>query len=123
MQTKFGVFGSFSSLFSRKFDEISLSSWQNFASTEAKFRHSENWHTQNFARAKFPQTEISLAMETGCNDWIVVFAIHVHVIAQGEVFKIERSSILVIVKPKKWNENESFHTPLSLHFHIFKRRK
>ena len=56
MQTKFGVFRS---LFSQKFDEISprifvealanyvesneisLLSWQNFASTEAKFRLAE----------------------------------------------------------------------------------
>ena len=67
-------------------NEISLSSWRNFASTEAKFRflkfrHSENSHSRNFARAKIRLSEISLAMETGRNDWIVVFAVHVHVIA------------------------------------------
>ena len=67
-------------------NEISLSSWRNFASTEAKFRFlkirtRETSPGRKFALAKFPQSEISLAMETGRNDWIVVFAVHVHVIA------------------------------------------
>ena len=65
MQTKFGVFRS---LFSRKFDEIlprkrsrtfvksneiSLSSWQNFASTEAKFCFAEISSERKFATANF----------------------------------------------------------------------
>ena len=70
MQTKFGVFRS---LFSRKFDEISskrsrifvesneisLSSWRNCASTEAKFRFAEVSSERNFARAKIGSCEIS----------------------------------------------------------------
>ena len=58
-----------------KSNEISLSSWRNFASTEAKFRfaeissertsatakfrNSENSHSRNFARAKIRSCEIS----------------------------------------------------------------
>ena len=58
---------------------------QNFAVILAKFRfpkfrHSENSHSRNFAWAKIRFGEISLAMEAGCNNWIVVFAVHVHVI-------------------------------------------
>ena len=69
-------------------NEISLSSWRNFASTEAKFRlaeisRSENSQLRNFAiakirareispgrkfaAAKFPQSIILLAVEEGCN--------------------------------------------------------
>ena len=47
-------------------NEISQSSWRNFASTEAKFRfavisprNSENSHSRNFARAKIRSCEIS----------------------------------------------------------------
>ena len=91
MQTKFGVFRC---LFSRKFDEISPRNFvktlenlrqvkRNFASTEAKFRRSENWQLRNFAiakirareispgrkfaAAKFPQSETLVAVEEGCN--------------------------------------------------------
>ena len=46
-------------------NEISQSSWRNFASTEAKFRfavisprNSENSHSRNFARAKIRSCEI-----------------------------------------------------------------
>ena len=81
MQTKFGVFGS---LFSRKFDEISHPLKRNFVFRNfaiAKIRNRKTSPGRKFALAKFPQTEISLAMETDCNDWIVVFAVHVHVIA------------------------------------------
>ena len=39
-------------------NEILLSSWWNFASTEAKFCLSENSHPRNSARAKIPTREI-----------------------------------------------------------------
>ena len=89
MQTKFGVFVLCSRENSTKFhheisskrsrifvksNEISLSFWRNFASTEAKFRfaeisserrfatakfrNSENSRSRKFAAAKFPQSEI-----------------------------------------------------------------
>ena len=73
MQTKFGVFRS---LFSRKFDEISPRNFvkalanfrqvkRNFAIT--KIRAREISPGQKFAAAKFPQSEILLAVEEGCN--------------------------------------------------------
>ena len=62
MQTKFGVYRS---LFSRKFDEISLRNFvkapANFLSSQTKFRiHcSENSQLRNFAIAKIRAREIS----------------------------------------------------------------
>ena len=60
---------------------------RNFASTEAKFRRSENsqlWDFaiakirtrkispgRKFAAAKFPQSEILLAVEEGCNEYLL----------------------------------------------------
>ena len=83
MQTKLGVFRS---LFSRKFDEISprnvvkaLANFRrvkrNFAVTlaEATFRRRKNSQLRNFAEGefaapKFPQSEILLAVQEGCNE-------------------------------------------------------
>ena len=83
MQTKFGVFRSLFSRNSTKFrhevsskrsrifvesNEISLSSWRNVASTEAKFRFAEISQLRKFALVKFPQSEILVAVEEGCNE-------------------------------------------------------
>ena len=150
MQTKLGVLRS---LFSRKFDkisskssrifvessEISLSSFWNFVSTEAnvtfvlpKFRRSENSLPRNCAIAITRTREIS----PGRNFHKAKFRLQwKRFVKIGSLctwymynclkrsLQIERSMMLVIVKPTKWNENESFHTALSLHWHIFKRRK
>ena len=55
--------------------------WQKIARTPMlappKLHHSDNSHSRNSARAKFSQTEISLAMETVCKDRIVVYMVHV----------------------------------------------
>ena len=77
MQTKLGVFRS---LFSRKFDEISSKrSRIFFESNEISLL---SW--RKFAMAIFPQCEILLEMEAGCNETlvrIVAFAVLVPVIA------------------------------------------
>ena len=119
--------------------EISLSSCWNFASTEAnvtfvlpKFSRSENWHPRNctiaitrtreippgrnFHKAKFRlQWKRFVKIGSLCT-WYMYNCLK-------RSLQIERSMMLVIVKPTKLNENESFHTALSLHWHIFKRRK
>ena len=76
VQTKFGVFRL---LFSRKFDEISARNFvkelanfrrvtRNFEFTEAKFHFAEISSERKFAGAKFPQSDILLAVEEGCNE-------------------------------------------------------
>ena len=49
-------------------NEISLSSWRNFGSTEAKFALAKFRQGENSQLQKFPQSEILLAVEEGCNE-------------------------------------------------------